>query len=151
MNFCLKRQHCFVCAVLLYISLFFLIFNYIPDFFFLSPFLHTNGRPNCGHGAHVYSCFCTQVWMVLVLRSEWLSPEGSRNVQCLMSCTHKPSQLTIPGCWAVPQDRFVFPALHLPLWSRPWDVASVWGLARSINVFHNQCESEFAICSWFAH
>lgn len=41
----------------------------------------------------------------LVLRSEWLSPESSTNIQGLLPCSHKPSQLTIPRCcclhWAL--------------------------------------------------
>lgn len=161
MNFCLKRQHCFVCAVLLFISLFFVvlfwIFNYIPDFF-CHPFLHTNRRPNCGHGARVYSCFAPteKVWMVF--SAEIRVAELWKQHKCpVFNALHTQtlpahdSKVLLPGVGCFSKTDLYSPALHLPVWSRAWDVASVWGLARSINVFHNQCESEFAICSWFAH
>lgn len=58
----------------------------------------------------------------LVLRSEWLSSESSTNVQCLMPCTHKPSQLTIPRCccleWAASPRQICIP-LHCIFQSGP--------------------------------
>lgn len=156
MNFCLKRQHCFVCAVLLFISLKKKSLIIFQKIFFMSRILHTNGRPNCG--ARVYSCFAPteEVWMVF--RAEIRVAELWEQHKCpVFNALHTQtlpahnSKVLLPGLGCSSKTDLYSPALHPPLLSRAWDVASVWGLARSINVFHNQCESEFAICSWFAH
>lgn len=122
MNFCLKRQHCFVCAVLLFISLKKKSLIIFQKFFLCHAFYIQMGDQTVGlMFIPVLHPLRKSGWF-LELRSEWLSSESSTNVQCLMPCTHKPSQLTIPRCcclgWAVPPRQICIP-LHCILHSCP--------------------------------
>lgn len=116
MNFCLKRQPCFVCPVLLFLSPSFFFYLITFQIFFFCHLLHTNLRPNCGHGASVYSWFASMEQVRVGFNTEITAER-----KCLMYRARELPQLMFLRCCCLESvsSRYICILLHHIFQSSP--------------------------------